>query len=72
MTATENSLALLGALVLEDGQRWGEVCESFQIEDAEAILSGDGPRFHFFDPRAWDVQDDGPGRDCPGLGCHHG
>ena len=47
MTATENSLALLGALVLEDGQRWGEVCESFQIEDAEAILSGDGPRFHF-------------------------
>ena len=44
---TEAPLALLSALVLEDGSLWGEVAQPFQWEDAEAIISDDGPRFHF-------------------------
>ena len=51
--STEASLALLGALVLEDGRRWGEIAEGFQIEDAEAVFSVDGPRWHLITrPRA--------------------
>ena len=38
---------LLSALVLESGARWGEVAADFQLLDAEAIFSPDGPRWHF-------------------------
>ena len=41
------ALDLLAALVLEDGRLWGEVAVDFQIEDAEAFFSEDGPRWHF-------------------------
>lgn len=34
-------------LVLENGKPWGEVAADFQVEDAEAIFSPDGPRRHF-------------------------
>jgi hypothetical protein len=44
---TESSMDLLGALVLEDGRLWGEIAEGFQIEDAEAVFSDDGPKWHF-------------------------
>jgi phage terminase large subunit-like protein len=41
------SLDLLASLVLEDGQRWGEVALPFQWEDARAVLDRDGPPFSF-------------------------
>lgn len=44
-------LALLSALVLEDGRTWGEAAEPFQIEDAKAVLS-DEPPFYSFLTRA--------------------
>jgi hypothetical protein len=50
MTATETptlALDLLAALVLDDGRRWGDVAAEFQWEDAEAIFSKDGPRWHY-------------------------
>ena len=40
-------LDMMFALVLEDGRRWGEVAADFQVEDAEAIFSNDGPRLHY-------------------------
>jgi len=49
MTTTDTqtcAMDLLAALVLEDGTRWGDVAADFQIEDAEAILSDDGPVWH--------------------------
>ena len=39
-------LAILGALVLEDGHRWGDDAAKFQWLDARAIF-GDGPLWHF-------------------------
>jgi Phage Terminase len=43
------ALALLGGLVLDDGRRWAEVAEPWQLADAEAVLDGAdaGPRRHF-------------------------
>ncbi|HXN59273.1 MAG TPA: hypothetical protein VN886_02365, partial [Acidimicrobiales bacterium] len=40
------ALALLAALVLEDGRRWGEAAVPEQWEDSVAVLSGDVP-YHF-------------------------
>lgn len=48
---TLDPLSLLAGLVLDDeGTRWGDVAETFQREDAEAILTGVAPsaaRLHF-------------------------
>jgi phage terminase large subunit-like protein len=33
--------------VLEDGRAWISAAESFQVEDAAAILADDGPRLHY-------------------------
>jgi phage terminase large subunit-like protein len=41
------ALDMMGALVLDDGRTWAEVAAPFQIEDAEAIFSDEGPRFHY-------------------------
>lgn len=41
------ALDLLHALVLEDGRRWGEAAERFQVKDARAVLDPHGPPFHF-------------------------
>ena len=43
----DEALALLSALVLEDDRRWGEAATDWQRDDAAAVLSVDGPRFHF-------------------------
>jgi len=41
-------LAVLAALVLEDGRRWGECATPLQLMDADAVLRpGDGPRRHW-------------------------
>jgi phage terminase large subunit-like protein len=42
-----DALALLAALVLEAGRRWGEVAEPWQWADARAVLDVTGPRRHF-------------------------
>ncbi len=44
-----SALDLLSALVLEDGRRWGEAAESWQLDDARAILEpgDDGARLHY-------------------------
>lgn len=39
---SDTALDLLAALRLEDGRRWGEAAESFQWEDARAVLAGSG------------------------------
>jgi hypothetical protein len=44
---TGDALALLSALVLEDGRRWGEAAAGFQMNDARAMLDLGGPRRHF-------------------------
>ena len=38
---------LLAGLVLEDGRRWGEAAESWQWQDAQAVLDVSGPRRHY-------------------------
>lgn len=43
----EPALAILNALVLEDGRAWGNVAARFQREDAEAIFTNSGPRWHY-------------------------
>jgi len=42
-------LALLSGLVLEGGQRWGDIATDWQHQDASAVLdlSPDAPRLHF-------------------------
>jgi hypothetical protein len=35
---------LLSSLVLEDGRAWISAAETFQVQDAAAILADDGPR----------------------------
>ena len=49
MTTTDDALARLGSLVLDTGDRWGDIATEWQIEDARAILSRDpaAPRKHF-------------------------
>ena len=42
-----NALDLLASLVIETGQRWGEVATPVQWEDAAAVLDPDGPPYHF-------------------------
>lgn len=39
--------ALLRALVLDDGRRWGDVAVDWQQADADAVLDLGGPRQHF-------------------------
>ncbi len=41
------ALALMAALVMEDGRRWGEVATDWQRADAAAMLTVDGPRMHY-------------------------
>jgi Phage Terminase len=44
VTALDDAFALLGALVQEDGHRWGEVATEVQRADALAILDVDRPQ----------------------------
>lgn len=46
MTA-DAALGILAALVLEDGQLWGDIAAPFQWEDAEAIFADEAPRWHY-------------------------
>lgn len=43
-----SALDILAGLVLEDGQRWGEVAEPIQVEDARALLTSEpgAPKLH--------------------------
>lgn len=41
------ALDLLAALPLEDGTLWGERAETFQLDDARAVLDSDGARRHY-------------------------
>ena len=41
------ALTLVSGLVLEDGRRWGDAATVWQLDDAAAVLSGDGPSMHF-------------------------
>jgi hypothetical protein len=41
------ALALLAALVLDDGRRWGEAATDWQLADAMAVCDPFGPRRHF-------------------------
>jgi hypothetical protein len=47
VSSAELSLDLLAALVLEDGQRWGDIAADFQWDDCAAIFTDDGPLWHF-------------------------
>lgn len=38
---------LVAGMVLETSQRWGELATEWQWQDAEAIFSQVGPRWHF-------------------------
>lgn len=49
MNAHDRARDLLHGLVLDDGRRWGAVAAPWQVRDAEAVLSPDGPRFSFID-----------------------
>jgi hypothetical protein len=40
-------LALLGAMVLDNGRRWGELATVMQRENAEAVLTPGDPRLHW-------------------------
>lgn len=44
---SEAALDLMWALVIESGDRWGDVAADFQKDDAEAVHSPDGPNLHF-------------------------
>lgn len=46
-TSSPAALEVLAALPLEDGTRWGERAEPFQVEDARAILDPGGERRHY-------------------------
>lgn len=48
MSARDEAVDVLAALVLEDGGRWGEVAHPFQLEDARAILDPDSPTPYAF------------------------
>ena len=45
------ALAVLGALLLEDGRRWADAAFAFQLEDAHAILAGERPYHYLTRPR---------------------
>jgi phage terminase large subunit-like protein len=47
MLPMTDAMALLSALVLEDGRRWGEAAQPFQRADASAVLDLSGPRRHY-------------------------
>ena len=38
MTACDPALDLMGALVIDHGDRWGEVATKHQLANAEAVL----------------------------------
>lgn len=44
---TGSALDLVRALVLADGRRWGDAAASWQLADAAAVLSLDGPPLHY-------------------------
>lgn len=41
------AIDLMASLVLEDGERWGDVAEEFQWSDARAVLGAEAPPYHF-------------------------
>ena len=43
-----DALALLNALVLEDGRRWGDAAQRWQRDDADAILNESSPTPYSF------------------------
>lgn len=45
--ATASSPDIMYGLVLEDGERWGNLAIDQQIDDIEAIFATDGPNKHF-------------------------
>lgn len=44
---TGSALEIVRALVLADGRRWGDAAEPWQVSDAAAVLSLDGPPLHY-------------------------
>jgi hypothetical protein len=59
MAAADHALAVVAALVCEDGRRWGERAAPWQRDDARAILDLDGPRRHYLTrPRGGSKTDD--------------
>ncbi len=44
---SDAALDLMWALVLESGERWGDIAADFQVGDAEAIHSPTPPNLHF-------------------------
>ena len=62
-----DSLDLLAALVLEDGQRWGEIAADFQWDDAAAFFDDDGPLWTFTHAPRGGLEDDRPGWHIAGL-----
>ena len=44
---SDRELALMAALVMDSGNRWGEQAADFQVEDARAILTAGRPNWHF-------------------------
>lgn len=48
MSAADDAVDVLAALVLDDGRRWGEAADHVQREDARAVLDPDGEqRLHW-------------------------
>jgi hypothetical protein len=61
-------LALLLALVLDDGRRWGDVATDWQRADAAAVLDLSGPRMHAITrPRGGSKTTDVAGIACAAL-----
>lgn len=58
----DDAFDLLAGLVLDDGRRWGEAAEGFQVADARAVLDVGGPRQHYLTrPRGGSKTTDGAG-----------
>lgn len=55
-----DALAFMSALVMEDGQLWGEIATDWQRADAAAVLDLHGPRMHWLGrPRGGSKTTDG-------------
>lgn len=44
---TIGAMDIIAGLILEDGRPWGRAAYPWQLEDARAVLSSDGPRLHY-------------------------
>jgi len=49
--ALDRAMALMGALTLDDGRRWGDTAESWQLADARAVLDPDSATPYHFQTR---------------------